>query len=1062
MIEPEACGCEGAAREAGAAPALVGGARIGAPLEVDLGSWLGAGPGDGDAVVSLQWRCDGAEIPGATGARFIPGPAEEGVELSCVVTAATAAGARVAATPPVRVAHAAPVARSEIFDEILDGGAGDWEIDAASAFAGAGLRYAVSGAGAAIDAATGRLRIATDRPLSGEEITVTAMNSGGEAALRFRVTVEAGEDAPPAAGPGDWTLEAGARGPVLALAPGLGAVEAEWIAGDVAGIDEFDLEGLYRPAAPLGAGRWRAEGLSAADLSRGAGPVWMRYRAEAGGPWSPRSRDGRDFLTLASGEAEAPGGGPEPEGWSLMAFRSIEEVELGYTGGCQEQFWHGMARSKTHPDILAGGQDMGGVWISENDGRNWRHAGCEGLKAPMMSGVAIDPADPDVWVGVGGSIYLVASANFNGIYKSTDRGRTWALKQMTPDVHHQRVPHNVVWDPTTEAGPAGSRVWYAGLVRRSLRGDELGSELWRSADGGETWVRRAAFPVEGPEGALRGRFHNVWHHPSVSDAIWLCTDAGLFASRDGGLRWEEMGGRGRLPRGAAFRLEVNPQDGDEMYVVAGVPTGQEGGTIWRTVDGGARWEEIHGPAAPLRGGGVYPGKIYVHAVDGAWPPVERRRLYLMSKGGLGWPDGQLRVSDDGGRSWERAEVSTLPTPWWQADPNWFASIGDSTGGGARPGMIANILPHPTDPARAFAHARGHNFRTEDGGRNWSYSGEGFTGTAWGCYKSSVSFTNDPEVFAFGRWDVGMIMTTDGGHSFVAKPHGGEVGPGGASVHNSTHAITLHPEHGDVMFCSLGIFGQPQYLFEVRRLRSAEPVWIRRTDETFGGRFAHWHRRDPAVIYLNEMRSTDGGATFRPYPSEPGSVVAALPSDEDVLYSWQGERESLRILISEDRGEHWSEFVRVGYNLAHDLRFTNVYPHPRDRDILFLRTQRGDLARYNRATGQWKTDYGLRQMVQRLHPDIPEGYSVQIGDVTMDPADPDVMWVAMAATGHMTVLLSLNAQSEAPDWRDVTFDLPRCFPFLVEVNPHDGRCFLGANGFGSTRVFPSQRRTHGAG
>ena len=80
-------------------------------------------------------------------------------------------------------------ARSPDLALTLGGAAG--RVEAAGYFTGRGLSFSVEGAGATIDAASGVIRLSTDALLADAVVTVTARNSGGSAAIGFRVTVAA-------------------------------------------------------------------------------------------------------------------------------------------------------------------------------------------------------------------------------------------------------------------------------------------------------------------------------------------------------------------------------------------------------------------------------------------------------------------------------------------------------------------------------------------------------------------------------------------------------------------------------------------------------------------------------------------------------------------------------------------------------------------------------------------------------------------------------------------------------------------------------------------------------
>lgn len=92
--------------------------------------------------------------------------------------------------PPIPT-RVTPVAKGALPEEIFDQHSGLQTVAAAGDFIGTGLSFAVSGAGASIEEATGLVTIPTEVALAGEPVTVTARNEGGSASSRFLVTVEA-------------------------------------------------------------------------------------------------------------------------------------------------------------------------------------------------------------------------------------------------------------------------------------------------------------------------------------------------------------------------------------------------------------------------------------------------------------------------------------------------------------------------------------------------------------------------------------------------------------------------------------------------------------------------------------------------------------------------------------------------------------------------------------------------------------------------------------------------------------------------------------------------------
>jgi hypothetical protein len=181
-----------------APPALNGTGRIGAAVELDPGTWSGTPAPE----LAVEWRRDGATIPGATGLGYVPAAADDRTDLTARVTASNAAGSAAAETAPLAIVRAAPVASGALADLALLQGS-PARVEAAPVFKGEALVYSVTGAGATVDAATGRVTVPAGTPLAAADVTVTATNSGGSASVAFKVTV-AGWPANIAAA--DWTV----------------------------------------------------------------------------------------------------------------------------------------------------------------------------------------------------------------------------------------------------------------------------------------------------------------------------------------------------------------------------------------------------------------------------------------------------------------------------------------------------------------------------------------------------------------------------------------------------------------------------------------------------------------------------------------------------------------------------------------------------------------------------------------------------------------------------------------------------------------------------------------
>jgi len=186
------------------APTLSGQAGDGAEARAEIGTALAVEPGEWSGLpapdLAFRWRRDGVEIPGATGPGYTPAPGDDGAALDCRVTATNAAGLASALTGALRVAWPAPRLRAPLAEALLDEDDGHARLDAAAAFEGGALVYALAAApaGVAIDPATGAIELPL-LPAADVRLAVIATNSGGAATAEIAYTVRARPPAAPAA-----------------------------------------------------------------------------------------------------------------------------------------------------------------------------------------------------------------------------------------------------------------------------------------------------------------------------------------------------------------------------------------------------------------------------------------------------------------------------------------------------------------------------------------------------------------------------------------------------------------------------------------------------------------------------------------------------------------------------------------------------------------------------------------------------------------------------------------------------------------------------------------------
>jgi photosystem II stability/assembly factor-like uncharacterized protein len=265
-----------------------------------------------------------------------------------------------------------------------------------------------------------------------------------------------------------------------------------------------------------------------------------------------------------------------------------------------------------------------GVYKSTDAGRTWQHVGLDDTRA--IGRILVDPHNPDI-VLVAALGHPYAPNAERGVFRSTDGGHTWT-KVLYKDENTGAVDLNA--DPETGQVVYAS-MWAARRPPWSVYApiEEPGSGLYKSTDGGATWteLRGNGLP-EGEVHRIGISVCNGSHGQSVYALIDTAKDAdrGLYRSNDGGATWRHVSADSRIDGRAWYfgGVFADPQNPDTVYVA--------NTALYRSTDGGQHFEPIK--AAP--GGDDY-HFLWIN-------PTDSKRMIVAS-------DQGTVVSVDGGVTW---------------------------------------------------------------------------------------------------------------------------------------------------------------------------------------------------------------------------------------------------------------------------------------------------------------------------------------------------------------------------------------------------------------------------
>lgn len=571
----------------------------------------------------------------------------------------------------------------------------------------------------------------------------------------------------------------------------------------------------------------------------------------------------------------------------------------------------------------------GGVWKTTNAGVTFQPI-FDGYGSYSIGCLALDPNDRfTLWVGTGENNSQRSVGYGDGLYKSTDGGRSFSKVGLGDSEHIGMIAIHPQ-DSDTVFVAAQGPLWSSGGDRG----------LYRTQDGGKSWDK--VLDISPNTGI--NEVHIDHENPNIMYAssyqrrrhTWVLIDGGpestIYKSTDGGESWSKAA-RG-LPSGDLGRigLDISPVNSEVVYAVVEATAGKSG--FYRSTNRGESWSRV---SDAVSGSPQYYNEILAcpHDVD---------RVYLM--------DTYMRVSEDGGKS--------------------FTSIGEADK------HVDNhaLYIDPKDEDHLLIGCDGGLYETWDKGASYDFK-QNLPLTQF--YKVAVS-NDEPFFYVYGGT---QDNATQGGPSRTNNTHGIRSSDWFVTVFGDGFDPAVDPEDPDT------IYSQWQYGGLVRyNRRSGERVDIKPQEEKDGPPLRwNWdsallispHNHE-TIYYAAQIlfQSDDRGNSWRAISPDltrqidrnklkvmgrVWGIDAVAKNDSTSLYGtivavdesplvegliYVGTDDGL-VQVSEDGGENWTKIEKFGNLDVPEFGYINdIEADLHDPDTVYVAVnnhKRGDFKPY---------------------------------------------------------------------------------------------------------------------
>ena len=644
-----------------------------------------------------------------------------------------------------------------------------------------------------------------------------------------------------------------------------------------------------------------------------------------------------------------------------------------------------------NPAVYYQGTTGGGLWKTEDMGLNWRNVSDGFFKTGSVGAVAVAEADPNiVYVGMGEhAVRGVMTHHGDGVYKSTDAGKTWKKIGLDLTQHIARIVVH----------PKDPNIVYV-AAQGALYSHSKERGIYKSVDGGVTWKNVLYIDDKTGCAEISMDMNNpmilyaaMWEHGRLPwKVISGGPGSGLYKSTDGGEHWEKLS-EGLPKEMGKMSIAVCRSNSEKVYALIESDFDKGAGGLYMSGDAGKKWSQVSSDH---------------HLIQRAWyyielfpDPLNENTLYVMSAPAL--------KSIDGGKTWD--DISNTH------------------------GDYHNLWINPTNSNNMIISDDGGSAITFNGGKTWSSQQNQPTAQ---FYRINVD-----NLFPYNIYGAQQDNSS-------VKIASRSLGSGGisnadwsASAGGESAFLAFNPD--DPQFV-LG--GSYQGTIEVLNTKAkaatkimAAPIqYLTRDAKDMKYRFNWnapiiWSKHEPNVFYHGSqylLRTDDYGKTWKeispdltrnekekqgkpgvPYTNEAvgaenyGTLTYIMesPSEKGVIYT--GSDDGI-VSLTRDNGAHWQNITPPGLE---ECLINAIEVSPFDKATVYIATTRYKFNDHTPALYK-STDYGKTWI--KIINGIPNGAFTRV--VREDDTRKDLLF-AGTETG---IYISWNG---GKNWEPFQLNMP---------------------------------------